>query len=213
MSENIGIINLWAYLVGVFLIVIVPGPNSIFVLTASAKHGVKGGYKAALGVFTGDALLIFFAFLGVATLVKNSPLLFHVIQYMGAAYLFYLGAKTIIHSFRQRDQAIERNNVGKKHQGLYLKALGLSVLNPKMIIFYVSFFIQFIDFNAESTGLSFLVLGSILELCSMLYLSVLIFAGFGITNKVKQNKKLAKMSNTFIGSLFVLFALRLALTA
>lgn len=212
MLESIGIVNLWAYLVGVFLIVIVPGPNSIFVLTASAKYGVRGGYKAAMGVFTGDALLIFLAFLGVATVVKNSPALFHAIQYLGAAYLLYLGIKTITQSLRVKKSQPEVKSV-QSSKGIYFKALGLSILNPKMIIFYVSFFIQFIDFNAQSTGLSFLVLGAILQLCSMLYLSLLIFAGFGITNKVKQHKKLATLSNTFIGSLFVMFALRLALTA
>lgn len=212
MLESIGIVNLWAYLVGVFLIVIVPGPNSIFVLTASAKHGVRGGYQAAMGVFTGDSLLILLAFLGVATLVKNSPTLFHTIQYLGAAYLLFLGLKTIMQNLRVKKSQPEITQ-GQDSHGIYLKALGLSILNPKMIIFYVSFFIQFIDFNAPSTGLAFLTLGAILQLCSMLYLSLLIFAGFGITNKVKQHKKLATLSNTFIGSLFVMFALRLALTA
>ena len=212
MLESIGIVNLWAYLVGVFLIVIVPGPNSIFVLTASAKHGVRGGYQAAMGVFTGDSLLILLAFLGVATLVKNSPTLFHTIQYLGAAYLLFLGLKTIMQNLRVKKSQPEIAQ-GQDSHGIYLKALGLSILNPKMIIFYVSFFIQFIDFNAPSTGLAFLTLGAILQLCSMLYLSLLIFAGFGITNKVKQHKKLATLSNTFIGSLFVMFALRLALTA
>lgn len=95
MLENLGITNLWTYLIGVIFITLVPGPNSLFVLTSSAKYGVKNGYKAALGVFTGDAILIFLSFLGVASLVKTSPIFFSVIKYAGAAYLFYLGIKTL----------------------------------------------------------------------------------------------------------------------
>lgn len=101
----------------------------------------------------------------------------------------------------------------KAKDGLYVKALFLSMLNPKMIIFYVSFFIQFIDPKYENAGVPFFVLGAILETCSMLYLSVLIFGGVAITNKVKHNKRLASLSNSCIGAVFLLFGAKLALTA
>ncbi|MCW9688516.1 leucine efflux protein LeuE [Proteus terrae] len=217
MLESIGISNIWTYLLGVIFITLVPGPNSIFVLTSSAKHGVKGGYKAALGVFTGDALLIFLAFLGVASLVKTSPVFFIVIKYAGALYLTYLGLKTLYTTFQKKketpEQVAEVTVKAKAKDGLYVKALFLSMLNPKMIIFYVSFFIQFIDPKYENAGVPFFVLGAILETCSMLYLSVLIFGGVAITNKVKHNKRLASLSNSCIGAVFLLFGAKLALTA
>ncbi len=215
MLESIGISNIWTYLLGVIFITLVPGPNSIFVLTSSAKHGVKGGYKAALGVFTGDALLIFLAFLGVASLVKTSPVFFIVIKYAGALYLTYLGLKTLYATFHKKKEQPEQVavEVVKAKNGLYIKALFLSLLNPKMIIFYVSFFIQFIDPKYENAGVPFFVLGVILEICSMLYLSVLIFGGVAITNKVKHNKLLASLSNSCIGAVFLLFGAKLALTA
>ncbi|AGS59749.1 transport protein [Proteus mirabilis BB2000] len=176
---------------------------------------MKGGYKAALGVFTGDALLIFLAFLGVASLVKTSPVFFIVIKYAGALYLTYLGLKTLYATFHKKKEQPEQVavEVVKAKNGLYIKALFLSLLNPKMIIFYVSFFIQFIDPKYENAGVPFFVLGVILEICSMLYLSVLIFGGVAITNKVKHNKRLASLSNSCIGAVFLLFGAKLALTA
>lgn len=65
----------------------------------------------------------------------------------------------------------------------------------------------------ENAGVPFFVLGVILEICSMLYLSVLIFGGVAITNKVKHNKRLASLSNSCIGAVFLLFGAKLALTA
>lgn len=213
MLENLGITNLWTYLIGVIFITLVPGPNSLFVLTSSAKYGVKNGYKAALGVFTGDAILIFLSFLGVASLVKTSPIFFSVIKYAGAAYLFYLGIKTLYSVLHKKEGAHDVDSIILETKGTYKKAVFLSLLNPKMIIFYVSFFIQFIDPAYPSAGVPFFILGVILETCSMIYLSLLIFGAVAVTNMVKHNKKLSKLSNSCIGAVFLMFGAKLALTA
>ncbi|EKT57570.1 leucine efflux protein LeuE [Providencia sneebia] len=213
MFENFGVTNLWTYLIGVIFITLVPGPNSLFVLTSSAKYGVKNGYKAALGVFTGDAMLIFLSFLGVASLVKTSPIFFSVIKYAGAAYLFYLGMKTLYSVIHKKEAVAEADMISHATKGTYQKAVFLSLLNPKMIIFYVSFFIQFIDPAYPNAGMPFFVLGCILEICSMMYLSLLIFGAVVVTNMVKHNKKLSKLSNSCIGAVFLMFGAKLALTA
>ena len=213
MLENFGITNLWTYLIGVIFITLVPGPNSLFVLTSSAKYGVKNGYKAALGVFTGDALLIFLSFLGVASLVKTSPLFFSVIKYAGAAYLFYLGIKTLYSVLHKKEPISDVDAIILETKGTYKKAVFLSLLNPKMIIFYVSFFIQFINPAYPAAGIPFFILGVILEVCSMFYLSMLIFGAVAVTNMVKHNKALSKFSNSCIGAVFLMFGAKLALTA
>lgn len=213
MLENLGVTNLWTYLIGVIFITLVPGPNSLFVLTSSAKYGIKNGYKAALGVFTGDAILIFLSFLGVASLVKTSPMFFSVIKYAGAAYLFYLGMKTLYSVFDKKQSQSEVDTIVIATKGTYQKAVFLSLLNPKMIIFYVSFFIQFINPAYPSAGIPFFVLGVILEVCSMIYLSMLIFGAVAVTNMVKHNKKLSSLSNSCIGAVFLMFGAKLAMTA
>lgn len=86
----------------------------------------------------------------------------------------------------------------------------LSLTNPKAILFYVSFFVQFIDVNAASAGTAFFILAVTLELVSFAYLSFLIVSGSFVTRYVKTKKKLAKLGNSLIGLMFVGFAARLA---
>lgn len=85
----------------------------------------------------------------------------------------------------------------------------MSLTNPKAILFYVSFFVQFIDVNAPHTGISFFILATTLELVSFCYLSFLIISGAFVTQYTYQ-KKLAKVGNSLIGLMFVGFAARLA---
>lgn len=212
MLENLGVINLWTYIIGVIFITLIPGPNSIFVLTSSAKHGVKEGYKASLGVFLGDATLIFLAYVGVASLVRTSPMFFSVIKYAGAAYLFYLGSRILYSSLIEKGRkTAEEIKVAKDHT--FRKALLLSLTNPKTIIFYVSFFVQFVSPDYPNTAVPFFILGSILEAFSMLYLSVLIFSGATLASMLRQRYGLARLSNGCIGTLFLAFGLKLAMTS
>ncbi|MDR0806114.1 MAG: leucine efflux protein LeuE [Enterobacteriaceae bacterium] len=213
MIENLGVINLWTYIIGVVFITLIPGPNSIFVLTSSAKQGVREGYKAAFGVFLGDATLIFLAFIGVASLVRTSPLFFSVIKYAGAAYLFYLGSKIIYTTLIKRENHAANDVPKVSREHTFRKAFLLSLTNPKTIIFYVSFFVQFVSPDYPNTAVPFFILGSILEAFSMAYLSLLIFSGATLASMLRQRHTLAKLSNGCIGTLFLAFGLKLALAS
>ncbi len=74
-------------------IVLVPGQIPCLYSKNSVSSGMKGGYLAACGVFIGDAVLMFLAWAGVATLIKTTPILFNIVRYLGAFYLLYLGVK------------------------------------------------------------------------------------------------------------------------
>lgn len=102
MFAEFGVLNYWTYLVGAIFIVLVPGPNTLFVLKNSVGSGIKGGYLAACGVFIGDAILMFLAYAGVATLIKTTPLLFNIVRYLGAFYLLWLGAKFSMPPLKQK---------------------------------------------------------------------------------------------------------------
>lgn len=218
MLENIGVLNLGTYMIGVLFIILVPGPNSLYVLKTSASFGHKKGYQAALGVFLGDALLIFLSFLGVASVIKASPTLFMLVRYLGAAYLLYLGIKILISTIKkQKHSAVtESGSDGAtlkplKSENAFNKALLLSLTNPKAILFFVSFFIQFIDFNYAHTGLTYLVLAVLLELVSFIYLSFLIYCGTRLSLYFKEKKQAATVGNSTIGLFFMGFAVKLAL--
>lgn len=206
--EQFGVINIWTYIAGLIFIIIIPGPNSLFVLKTSASHGVVSGYKAAAGCFLGDAILIFLAYLGVASVIKASPLLFTVVRFMGALYLLYLGIKIIQENFISKnknhtDSINVRGNV-------FRKALTLSLTNPKSIMFYISFFVQFINFNYPHAAVPYLILATILEVLSFTYMTTLIFGGVAMAKFFRSRDKLKKFANGVVGLFFMGFAARLA---
>lgn len=208
MFESLGVINVWTYLIGLFFIIIAPGPNSIYVLRTGATRGIGPGYRAALGVFVGDAILIFCAYLGVASLIRTTPLLFTLVRYLGAIYLLYLGIRILHANFIAKQGAAHGESVqGENYFG---KALTLSLTNPKAILFYVSFFVQFIDFNYAHTWLSYLVLAGMLEAMSFVYLTLLIFGGTLMARFFARKVRLARLGNGLIGLFFMGFAARLA---
>lgn len=212
MFENLGVLNFWTYLAGLILIIIVPGPNSLYVLKTSTSSGSKFGYRAALGVFTGDAILIFLSFIGVASVIKASPTLFMMVRYLGAAYLLYLGAKILYSTFIQKTRNKEGiETISVKTEKHFTRALLLSLTNPKAILFYISFFIQFVDFNYSHAWVPYLVLATILELVSFLYLSLLIFSGYLIARFLREKQVLAKLGNCTVGAFFMGFAAKLAI--
>ncbi|MRS16015.1 leucine efflux protein LeuE [Enterobacteriaceae bacterium RIT691] len=208
MFSDFGVVNYWTYLVGAIFIILVPGPNTFFVLKTGAAYGIRTGYMAALAVFIGDAVLMFLSYAGVATLIKTTPVLFNIVRYLGAFYLFYLGVKMLWAVIRQ--QGAEHQHAAEQSSTIFKRALTLSLTNPKAILFYVSFFVQFIDVNATAPGLAFLILAVTLEIISFTYLSFLIVSGSLVTRFVGSRKKLVKLGNSLIGLVFVGFAARLA---
>src|SRR5689334_21796205 len=87
----LGITDFWTYVVGTLAIILLPGPNSIYVLSVGARRGVRAGYQAAAGVFLGDAVLMILSAAGVASLLRAYPPVFLVIKYAGAAHLLWVG--------------------------------------------------------------------------------------------------------------------------
>ncbi|MHA3885440.1 leucine efflux protein LeuE [Stutzerimonas degradans] len=209
---TLGITDFWTYVLGVVFVVLLPGPNSLFVLATSAQRGVATGYRAACGVFLGDALLMLLSTLGVASLLKAEPMLFLGLKYLGAAYLCYLGVGMLRGAWqrlRHPEAAVEHAERVDVYQP-FRKALLLSLSNPKAILFFISFFIQFVDPAYAHPGLSFLVLGAVLELISALYLSFLIFTGVRLAAWFRRRQRLAAGATSGVGALFVGFGVKLA---
>lgn len=212
MLSNLGITDLWTFVIGTVLIVLLPGPNSLFVLATAAARGVANGYRAALGIFLGDAILMLLSALGVASLLRTEPMLFMVLKYAGGAYLCWLGLNMLLAAWlRWRNPPEEGAEQPQRLSSRPTrKALLLSLSNPKAILFFVSFFIQFVDPAYAHPGLSFLVLGIIVQLISGLYLSVLIFTGARLAHWFSSRRRLASGALSGVGALFVSFGVKLA---
>lgn len=207
MLSEYGVLDVWTYLAGVIIIVLLPGPNSLFVLAIGAGRGVRAGYQAALGVFLGDSILMTLTAAGAASVLHLLPVLFMALKTVGAVYLSYLGVRLLWSAWRpvQADAKTLSSAAGNP----FHKALLLSLLNPKAILFLLSFFVQFVDPAYSYPAVSFLILATILQVCSMLYLSALIFGGSQLAAAFRRRQGLARLGSGLVGALFLWFAGRM----
>ena len=209
-----GITDLATFILGTVFIVLLPGPNSLYVMTLASRHGVAAGYRGAAGIFTGDLVLMLLSTAGAASLLRSTPLAFMVVKYVGAAYLAWLGLGLVRAGWQQwkaGPAAAARPAASRLDPGRpFRTALLISLMNPKAILFFVSFFIQFVDPGYAHPALSFLLLGLIVQACSALYLSALIFGGARLAERFGRHQRLAAVGMGAMGALFVGFALRLA---
>ncbi|SNY15017.1 leucine efflux protein LeuE [Paractinoplanes atraurantiacus] len=207
----LGVTDFWTYVVGTVAIILLPGPNSIFVLSTAARRGVRAGYQAAAGVFLGDAVLMTLSAAGAASLLRAYPPLFMVIKYAGAAYLFWVGLGIVRGGIRRwRGKSSAAPSVIEEVRHPFRQAAVISLLNPKAILFFVSFFIQFVEPGYAHPVLPFLVLGAVVQLCSGLYLTALIFGGKFLAGQFQRRRRLAAGAAGGVGALFVGFGIKLA---
>ncbi|GAA3039034.1 leucine efflux protein LeuE [Streptosporangium longisporum] len=224
-----GIVDIWTYVVGAFFIVMLPGPNSLYVLGIAARHGVRQGYRGAMGVFLGDAVLMVLAAAGAASLLTSTPILFAVVKYAGAAYLVWIGFQMLRSAWRSwrspatPGSASSTGSAGSASsseaaeaagaapvRSPFRRALVISLMNPKAILFFISFFIQFVDPGYATPALSFLILGAICQAFSILYLSAVIFGGAFLAARLRARRRLSAGLRTGAGALFIGFGARLA---
>ncbi|MEV0150190.1 MULTISPECIES: leucine efflux protein LeuE [unclassified Nonomuraea] len=225
-----GITDIWTYVIGAFFIILLPGPNSLYVLSLAAQQGVRQGYRAAAGVFVGDTVLMALAAAGAASLLRSNPVLFAMVKYAGAGYLAWMGFQMLRGAWRAwrassspatpetaaasagTGTAAPAERVDRRPRP-FRRALTISLLNPKAILFFVSFFIQFVDRDYGTPALSFLILGAIIQIFSLLYLTSLIFGGSFLAAQFRSRRRLSAGLTSGVGALFLGFGAKLATTS
>ena len=207
-----GITDLTTFVLGTIFIVLLPGPNSLYVMTVAARYGIAAGYRGAAGIVVGDLILMTLAATGVASLLRAHPAILSALKYAGAGYLVFLGVgllRAAVSNWRGTDtHAPAHLRVGPGRP--FRQALAISLMNPKAILFFVSFFIQFVSPSYPHPALSFLILGTVVQLCSIAYLSALIFGGTYLAEALRCRPKLSAMATGAVGALFIGFGARLA---
>jgi leucine efflux protein len=212
MHANFGITDFWTFLVGTIFIVLLPGPNSLYVLSVAAQRGVRAGYRGACGVFLGDLILMVLSAGGVATLLKGSPTLFYAVKYIGAAYLCWIGLQMLLRCVRtlRAQQASTLPVSPVPQQSPFGKALAISLMNPKAILFFISFFIQFVDPLFGAPWLAFALLGLVCEVTSFLYLTAVILVGVRMAESFRRRRRLSAGMSGGVGAVFIGFGAKLA---
>ncbi len=197
-----------SFLAAALLLNLAPGPDMMYVLGRSMGQGRRAGIVSALGIFVGCLFHLFAAALGLAALLRSSPLLFHLVKLAGAGYLIYLGINLFLHA---RDQLQGANVQRDSLRRIFMQGVITNVLNPKVAIFFVAFLPQFVD-TRGSIALQIIVLGMIFDIGGTLVnLAVAVAAG-GLGDRLSRSQRIVAWQRRLTGTLFIGLGLRLGLS-
>jgi len=213
---NAGIVDFSGYLLGTIFIILLPGPNSLYVLTIAIQKGWRAGAWGAFGIFVGDSLLMIAVALGAASLLISSPVIFNVVRTLGALYLAWMGFGLLrngLSRFRPTHPQAAESDLQMRIMRLHplLAALSLSLTNPKAIFFFIAFFSQFIRPDFANPTHTFIYLAVVLQILSMTYLAGLIWVGQRFLKFFQHRPRFTAVLWMLAGALFIGFALRLLL--
>ena len=205
-----GIHDLALFVISGLLLNIMPGPDSLLIMTRSATQGWRAGSAAALGIGTGTFVHIVGAALGLSAILATSAAAFTVVKLAGAAYILYLAAGMLL-SKRNDGATVPLKIAPLPYRRIYAQGILTNVLNPKVALFFLAFVPQFIAANAPHKALAFLILGAIFNINGMLWCHALALFTAQTSARVKLNPAVAQWLNRATGGLFVWLGVKLAL--
>ncbi|WP_175407427.1 leucine efflux protein LeuE [Streptomyces sp. TRM64462] len=217
----LGVTSLSTYALGTLLIIVLPGPSSLYTLSVAARRGVRTGYRAAAGVFLGETLLMAATAAGLASVVRTNALLFSVVKFAGAGYLAWIAVGMIRAAWTMwrrkgapADDGAQGTGAGAtaSEERPFRRSLVITLLNPKAILFFISFFVQFVDPAYPHPALSFGLLALVYQLISVLYVTALVLGGTYLAAQFRRRRRLSAGLTSGAGALFLGFAAKLAVS-
>jgi threonine/homoserine/homoserine lactone efflux protein len=200
----LGIADYGAFVVAVIVFLAIPGPGNLALVTSTGKGGVRGGLAATLGIVMGDQVLMWLAVAGVAALLLASPALFNAVQWLGAAYLAWLGVLML--KAKPGDAPVL--NIQPRH--FVRQALTITLLNPKAIVFYMAFFPLFVDPAAHRGLLTFGVMALTIATLGFMYGVVVVLLTHRLKQRLQASPQVGLWLNRAAGVFLLGFGLRLA---
>tara|TARA_B110001469_G_scaffold126349_1_gene143778 strand:+ start:522 stop:1136 length:615 start_codon:yes stop_codon:yes gene_type:complete len=180
--------TLLSFIFATAILAISPGPDNIFVLTQSIVNGKKYGLATVFGLMTGCLIHTTLVAFGVSALLKQYDNLFFLIKVFGATYLLYL-AYQVYRSDAKITFSTE-NVIQKTTLELFKKGFLMNVLNPKVTIFFLAFFPQFLFSEDLSKVLQFYILGMLFILVSFLVFGAIAVLGGQISEYISKRKNI-----------------------
>ena len=202
----LGITDYATFVITVLVFLLVPGPGNLALITSTSKGGIRGGLAATLGVILGDQVLMWSAVAGVAALLAAYPNAFNAVQWLGAAYLGWLGVQMLL----AKPGAAPVINIRPRH---YLQqAFMITLLNPKAILFYMAFFPLFVDPVRQQGLLTYAFMALTIAVLTFFYgLTSTLLTHF-LAERMRANPKVSVLLNKVAGLCLVGFGLKLALS-
>jgi threonine/homoserine/homoserine lactone efflux protein len=195
-----------AFFLAAFALCASPGPDMLFIVAVGGRGGPVSGLLAALGVATGALVHVIAAMLGLSALFLAFPPLYHVLRWVGAAYLLYLAVK----AFRDREPlgGGEPGHRPMSRWRTYGQGAVTNLLNPKVILFNIAFLPQFVR-PEGNVPLQFLVLGLTLVLVGLAVDATVGLLAGRLGAVLRRSARVARGMNVFSGAVFTGLAVRL----
>lgn len=209
----LGITHFGFFLVAVFLLNVTPGPDTAYIVGRSIAQGRGAGLMSALGISAGCCVHALACAFGLTALLSASATAFTVIKLAGAAYLIYLGVRMIVakqSAGADAAQAVPCATAAKPLYQLFLQGFWTNVLNPKVVLFFVSFFPQFVSADSPHKVLAFLALGTVFVVMSTIWNSMVAWVAGSVTRHFAGKPGIRKWLDRSVGGAFVGLGLKLA---
>jgi leucine efflux protein len=201
-----GIADYGAFVTAIVLFLAIPGPGNLALVTSTGKGGLRGGLAATLGLIAGDQVLMWLAVAGVAAMLATYPSAIHAIQWLGAAYLAWLGFRML----RAKPGDVPILNIRPRH--FFRQALFITLLNPKAIVFYMAFFPLFVD-PAQHQGVrTFGAMALTIAVLTFLYgLGATLLTHF-LAERLRANPRIRSGLEKLAGVFLIAFGIKLVIS-
>ncbi|MDM0028154.1 LysE family translocator [Variovorax saccharolyticus] len=201
-----GIADYGAFVAAIILFLAIPGPGNLALITSTGKGGVRGGLAVTLGVIAGDQVLMWAAVAGVAALLAAYPAAFSAVQWLGAAYLAWLGYKMI----RAKPGAAPILNIRPRQY--FQQAVTITLLNPKAIVFYMAFFPLFIDPARHQGFATFGAMAATIALLTFMYGLIVTLLTYFLAERLRANPRISGALGKLAGVFLIAFGFKLAIS-
>ncbi len=201
-----GVADYGAFVAAIIIFLAIPGPGNLALITSTGKGGIAGGLGATLGVIAGDQVLMWLAVAGVAALLSAYPAAFHAVQWMGAAYLAWLGLRMLLAKPGSRPVL----NIQPRHY--FKQAALITLLNPKAIVFYMAFFPLFVDPARHQGMLTFGVMAATIATLTFAYGLTVVLLTHHLAERMRANPLIGRVLEKLAGVFLLGFGVKLAMS-
>lgn len=194
--------TIWLFVVAAAALLIIPGPAVFYIMARSIDQGKKAGLISVLGVSLGGAIHVLAGAIGVSAILMTSATAFTIVKYLGAAYLIYLGCKSLFSKAESTTSEIPKAPRKKLVKIFYESAL-VEIMNPKTALFFLAFFPQFISPSAGSVTVQFLLLGTIFIILALLSDGLYAALAASLRKRIVGSNVSSKVMNRITGYLYI----------
>lgn len=204
-----------SFLLASFLMAVAPGPSNAFLMAQTFANGRAAGMQSALGFALGGVIHTFFAVIGLSAVLKASPTAYSAVQYIGAAYLCYLGIMMIKSTFTGALTTTDCTSEDKPHvstskkSNVMFQAMMTEVLNPKVALFFIAFIPQFVDPSLSSATFQLAFFGLLYPIFAFPIDCTYIYFGDKIAQFFKKHPNSQLWIDRVTGVVFIALAINL----